>query len=89
MRLMGRDAIAIVPAAPVRQRNSDVEYNYRPDSDFYYLTGFPEPEAVAVLIPGREAAEYVLFVRERNRGARDLGRQARRPGRRHRGLRRR
>jgi len=66
-RLMGRDAIAIVPSAPVRQRNNDVDYNYRQDSDFYYLTGFNEPEAVAVLIPGREAAEYVLFVRERNR----------------------
>jgi Xaa-Pro aminopeptidase len=67
MRLMGRGAIAIVPSAPVRQRNNDVEYNYRQDSDFYYLTGFSEPEAVAVLIPGREAAEYVLFVRERNK----------------------
>jgi Xaa-Pro aminopeptidase len=66
MRMMGRDAIAILPAAPTRQRNNDVEYNYRPDSDFYYLTGFSEPEAVAVLIPGRDAADYVLFVRDRN-----------------------
>jgi Xaa-Pro aminopeptidase len=66
MRLMGADSIAIVPAAPVRQRNSDVEYDYRPDSDFFYLTGFPEPESVAVLIPGRAPAQYVLFTRERN-----------------------
>jgi len=66
MRLMGRDAIAIVPAAPIRHRNGDVEYPYRQDSDFFYLTGFPEPEAVAVLVPGREQAEYVLFVRERD-----------------------
>ena len=66
MRLMGGDAIAILPAAPVRQRNNDVDYNYRQDSDFYYLTGFSEPEAVAVLIPGRAAGEYVLFVRDRN-----------------------
>src|SRR5580700_4431309 len=66
MRLMGRGAIAIVPAAPVRQRNNDVEYNYRQDSDFYYLTGFNEPDAVAVLIPGRAAAEYILFIRERD-----------------------
>ena len=42
MRLMGRDSIAIVPAAPVRLRNSDVEYAYRQDSDFHYLTGFDE-----------------------------------------------
>ena len=65
-RLMGRDSIAIVPAAPVRHRNNDVEYDYRQDSDFYYLTGFDEPEAVAVLIPGREHAEYIMFVRERD-----------------------
>lgn len=66
MRLMGRDTIAILPAAPVRTRNSDVEYAYRQDSDFQYLTGFVEPEAVAVLIPGREQGEYVLFVRDRD-----------------------
>jgi len=66
MRLMGKDAIAILPAAPPRTRNADNEYNYRQDSDFYYLTGFGEPEAVAVLLPERSPAEYVLFVRERN-----------------------
>ena len=53
MKLMGRDSIAIVPTAPVRLRNNDVEYAYRPDSDFYYLSGFAEPEAVAVLVPNR------------------------------------
>ena len=51
MKLMGRDSIAIVPTAPVRLRNNDVEYAYRPDSDFFYLSGFAEPEAVAVLVP--------------------------------------
>src|SRR3984957_21130451 len=66
MRLMGRDTIAIIPAAPVRLRNNDVEYAYRQDSDFQYLTGFNEPEAVAVLVPGRTQAEYILFVRERD-----------------------
>ncbi len=66
-RTMGRDAIAIIPAAPVRHRNSDVEYAYRQDSDFYYLTGFAEPDAVAVLIPGRPTGEYVLFCRDRDR----------------------
>ncbi|MCF6282377.1 MAG: aminopeptidase P N-terminal domain-containing protein [Candidatus Polarisedimenticolaceae bacterium] len=64
MRMMGDNSIAILPAAPERVRNRDVLHNYRPDSDFYYLTGFPEPEAVAVLIPGREQAEYILFCRE-------------------------
>ncbi|MEO8316603.1 MAG: aminopeptidase P N-terminal domain-containing protein [Pseudomonadota bacterium] len=65
-RLMGRDTIAIVPAAPTRTRNNDVEHPYRQDSDFQYLTGFGEPEAVAVLVPGRAAAEYILFVRDRD-----------------------
>jgi Xaa-Pro aminopeptidase len=66
MRVMGRDAIAVLPAAPTRTRNNDVEYNYRQDSDFHYLTGFDEPEAVAVLLPGRPQGEYILFVRDRN-----------------------
>lgn len=65
-RLMGRDSIAILPSAPVRHRNNNVEYAYRQDSDFYYITGFSEPESVAVLIPGREHAEYVMFVRDRD-----------------------
>jgi len=66
MRMIGKDGIAILPAAQVRHRNGDIEYAYRQDSHFHYLTGFPEPEAVAVLIPGRPQAEYVLFVRERD-----------------------
>jgi Xaa-Pro aminopeptidase len=66
MKMMGKGGIAILPAAPERQRNSDVHYHYRPDSDFHYLTGFGEPEAVAVLVPGREQAEYILFVRDRD-----------------------
>lgn len=66
MQMMGADSVAILPASPMRMRNRDVEYHYRPDSDFYYLSGFPEPEAVAVLIPGREHGEYILFNRERN-----------------------
>jgi Xaa-Pro aminopeptidase len=64
MRMIGKDAIAILPAAPVRHRNGDIEYSYRQDSHFYYLSGFPEPDAVAVLVPGRSHAEYLLFVRE-------------------------
>jgi Xaa-Pro aminopeptidase len=64
MHMLGKDAIAILPAAPVRHRNGDIEYAYRQDSHFYYLSGFPEPDAVAVLVPGRDQAEYMLFVRE-------------------------
>ena len=66
MRSMGENAIAILPAAPVRTRNRDVEHSYRQDSDFYYLSGFPEPEAVIVLVPGRANGEYILFCRDRD-----------------------
>jgi Xaa-Pro aminopeptidase len=66
MRMMGQDAIAILPTNPERTRNRDVEYPFRPDSDFYYLTGFAEPEAVAVLVPGRPHGEYLLFCRDRD-----------------------
>ena len=61
------DGIAIVPSAPIARRNGDVLYRYRPDSDFFYLTGFSEPETVAVLIPGRASGEFLIFCRERNR----------------------
>ncbi len=64
MQMMDKDSVAILPAAPVRMRNRDVEYPYRPDSDFFYLTGFAEPEAVMVLVPGRKHGEYILFCRE-------------------------
>ncbi|MDY7562316.1 Xaa-Pro aminopeptidase [Pseudomonas sp. 10B1] len=66
MAQMVPNSIAILPAAAVAIRNRDVEHVYRQDSDFQYLSGFPEPEAVIVLIPGREYGEYVLFCRERN-----------------------
>ncbi|MFZ3203729.1 MAG: Xaa-Pro aminopeptidase [Pseudomonas sp.] len=66
MAQMEPNSIAILPAAPVYIRNRDVEHVYRQDSDFQYLSGFPEPEAVIALIPGREHGEYVLFCRERD-----------------------
>ncbi len=66
MRMAGRDAIVIVPAAPERVRSNDSHYPYRQDSDFHYLGGFPEPDAVLALIPGREQGEMILFCRERD-----------------------
>ena len=66
MRLMGTGSIAIVPSASEKIRNRDVTYPFRQDSDFWYLTGFDEPDAVAVLIPGRKAGDYILFCRERD-----------------------
>ena len=66
MRMIGRESIAIVPAAPERIRSNDAHYPYRQDSDFHYLTGFGEAEAVLALIPGRQHGEVILFCRERD-----------------------
>jgi Xaa-Pro aminopeptidase len=66
MRMAGPDAIVIVAAAPERVRNNDAHYPYRQDSDFHYLTGFGEPDAVLALVPGRKPAEVILFCRERD-----------------------
>jgi Xaa-Pro aminopeptidase len=63
---MGPGALGIFPSAPESTRSNDVEYRYRQQSDFQYLTGFPEAGAVCVLIPGHSEAEYVLFVRPRD-----------------------
>ncbi len=66
MALMEPNSIAIVPSASEQRRSRDTEYPFRQDSDFHYLCGFPEPEAVLVLIPGRTHGEFVLFCRERD-----------------------
>ena len=66
MRMAGDDAIIVVPSAPERIRSRDTHYPYRQDSDLWYLTGFPEPEAVLVLVPGRRHGETLLFCRERD-----------------------
>jgi Xaa-Pro aminopeptidase len=62
-------AVAVIPAAVHARRNSDTEYVYRQNSDFFYLTGLGEPEAVAIIAPHREEAPYTLFLRKRDRDA--------------------
>ena len=66
MAQMSSDSVAIIPSAREVTRNRDVEYPFRQDSDFYYLTGFNEPDAVLVLIPGRADGEVILFCRDRD-----------------------
>jgi len=63
---MTENSIAVLPAALPKIRNRDADYAYRQDSDFYYLSGFAEPESVVVLMPGREGGEYILFCRDRD-----------------------
>ena len=66
MRMAGENAILVLPAAPERVRSRDTFHPYRPDSDLLYLSGFEEPDAVLVLVPGRKHGESLLFCRERD-----------------------
>ncbi len=64
---IGVDGVAVIPGAKEVVRSYDVEYVFHQDPDFLYLTGFPEPDAVAVIAPGHSDGDYALFVRPRNR----------------------
>jgi Xaa-Pro aminopeptidase len=66
MQMAGEEAVLLVAAAPERMRNADAAWPYRQDSDFHYLAGFPESDAVLALLPGRQHGEVVLFCRERD-----------------------
>jgi Xaa-Pro aminopeptidase len=66
MRRMDTNSIAIIPAAREAVRSHDTNYRYRQNSDFFYLTGFEEPEAIAVIAPSAEK-KFTLFVRPRER----------------------
>jgi Xaa-Pro aminopeptidase len=67
MAKMDASSIAIIPSAQMIIRNNDAEYPFRQSSDFYYLTGFNEPDAVLLLLPGRPQGETVLFCRSRDK----------------------
>ncbi len=66
MEMLPEGTLAIVPGATLRRRNRDVDYLFRQDSDFYYLTGFTEEDALLVMVPGREHGETILFCQERD-----------------------
>jgi len=65
MRRMAPKSVAIIPGAREATRSNDTHYRFRQDSDFFYLTGFEEPEAIAVVKPS-EDDKYTLFVRPRD-----------------------
>ncbi|MGV6852491.1 MAG: aminopeptidase P N-terminal domain-containing protein [bacterium] len=65
MRIAGPGAIILIRAASTQFRSADVDYPFRQNSDFQYLTGFPEPEALLALIPGREQGEHILFCQQK------------------------
>jgi Xaa-Pro aminopeptidase len=66
MGLMDPNSIAIIPSAREQVRSRDTEYPFRQDSDFHYLSGFDEPDAVLVLLPGRRHGQFVVFCRDRD-----------------------
>lgn len=67
MRNIGPKGVVVLASASEIPRNGDAVYPFRQNSDFYYLTGFDEPEAVAILAPKRKGGEYILFNRVRDR----------------------
>ncbi len=64
---MADGGVALIPTASQKSRNGDADYRFRPDSDFHYLTGFSEPNALLVLAKGRKGGEQLLFLQPRQR----------------------
>ncbi len=63
---IGPNSVAVLFSTPERSRSNDTNYPYRPDSDLMYLTGFREPDCIAVLAPGHADGDFIMFVRERD-----------------------
>ena len=66
MKRLGRDAMLILWSAPVQRYSNDVDYEYRQDSNLYYLTGITQDDTMLVLMPGNESRQEILFVKERD-----------------------
>lgn len=66
MAMMEPDSVAILPSSGEVIRSRDTEFHFRQDSDLLYLTGFVEPDAVLVLVPGRRHGSVILFCRDRD-----------------------
>lgn len=64
--MIGPEGLAVIPGGRELVRNHDVHHVFHQDPSFWYLTGFPEPDAVAVIAPGHDEGEYALFVRPRD-----------------------
>ena len=66
MSEMAPNSVAIIPAAREVTRSRDTEYPFRQNSDFFYLTGFQEPDGVLLLLPGRRQGQVLMFCRDRD-----------------------
>ena len=61
MKMVEHNSLIIIPSATPSNRSRDIEYRFRQNSDFYYLSGFSEPNSVMVLVPERLEGEFILF----------------------------
>lgn len=67
MEMTGQGSVVILRAATRKIRNNDVHFPYRQDSDFLYLSGFSEPDAMMVLLPEEKGGRSIIFCREKDR----------------------
>ena len=65
-KAIGKNSVAIIATADLSTRTNDTHYPFRSNSDFYYFTGFLEPNALMLLVPGRPEGEFILCVRPKN-----------------------
>jgi Xaa-Pro aminopeptidase len=65
-RAIGKNSVAILSTADLSTRTNDTHYPFRSDSDFYYYTGFSEPQALMMIAPGRPEGEFILCVRPKD-----------------------
>src|SRR5438445_11092462 len=68
MNALGPDTMLVVWSAPPQRYSRDIDYEYRQDSDLYYLTGITQDDTIAVLMPGNETRREILFIKDRNPG---------------------
>ena len=66
MAMMQGNSIAVIAAAPEKIRSKDTHYPYKQSTNLSYLSGFPEPQSVMLLIPGRQQGEVVFFCRDKD-----------------------
>jgi Xaa-Pro aminopeptidase len=66
MERLGTETMAVLFSSPERNYSLDVDYEYRQDSNLYYLTGLLQPDSILVLMPGNASRREILFVTERN-----------------------
>src|SRR5881394_3771282 len=66
MERIGADAMLVLWSAPPQRYSLDIDYEYRQDSNLYYLTGITQDDTIAVLMPGNETRREILFIKDRN-----------------------